>query len=103
MNIKPKTHAIILIIVVLIFFASWFTEKIIFDNYNSHREQFEKDTLKLESMEKAIPCICSSNSYNCDDFSNKVEAQECFEYCGINNDIHWLDEDNDGLACEWLN
>ena len=32
-----------------------------------------------------------------------VEAQKVFEYCGgINNDIHKLDGDNDGLACESL-
>lgn len=48
-------------------------------------------------------CACYANLYNCADFSTQSEAQECFEYCGgISNDIHDLDRDNDGLACETL-
>lgn len=46
---------------------------------------------------------CSSNLYNCADFSSHSEAQEAFEYCGgPGSDIHRLDGDNDGLACESL-
>ena len=46
---------------------------------------------------------CSSNVYNCDDFSTHEEAQLVFEYCGgIGNDIHRLDGDEDGIACESL-
>jgi hypothetical protein len=46
-------------------------------------------------------CVCSENTYNCADFSSKTEAQECFEFCGgISNDVHHLDGDDDGLACE---
>ena len=47
--------------------------------------------------------ICSYNAYNCSDFSTHAEAQEVFEYCGgVNNDIHVLDRDKDGVACESL-
>lgn len=47
--------------------------------------------------------ICSYNAYNCADFSTHAQAQAVFEYCGgVNNDIHWLDGDKDGLACESL-
>jgi len=47
--------------------------------------------------------ICSYNAYNCSDFATHVEAQAVFEYCGgVNNDIHKLDADKDGLACESL-
>jgi hypothetical protein len=47
--------------------------------------------------------ICSYNAYNCSDFSTHAEAQSVFEYCGgINNDIHRLDADKDGIACESL-
>ena len=47
--------------------------------------------------------VCDSNFYNCGDFSTPVEAQEIFEYCGgIDNDIHRLDGDKDGIACESL-
>ena len=47
--------------------------------------------------------FCSYNAYNCPDFSTQAEAQAAFEYCGgISNDIHRLDADNDGVACESL-
>ena len=47
--------------------------------------------------------ICSRNAYNCDDFTTQPEAQRIFESCGgISNDIHRLDGDNDGIACESL-
>lgn len=47
--------------------------------------------------------ICSYNAYNCSDFSTHAEAQSVFEYCGgTSNDIHRLDGDNNGIACESL-
>lgn len=47
--------------------------------------------------------ICSYNAYNCPDFSTHAEAQRAYEACGgISNDIHRLDRDKDGLACESL-
>jgi len=46
-------------------------------------------------------CSCSGNIYNCDDFDTHDEAQACYEYCG-SGDIHQLDRDDDGLACESL-
>ena len=46
---------------------------------------------------------CSSNIYNCTDFSTHTEAQSVYESCGgVANDIHKLDRDNDGVACESL-
>ncbi|MFH1890325.1 MAG: thermonuclease family protein [Candidatus Kuenenbacteria bacterium] len=48
-------------------------------------------------------CECSSNTYNCTDFKTHAEAQALFECCGgTKNDIHRLDSDGDGLACESL-
>jgi very-short-patch-repair endonuclease len=47
---------------------------------------------------------CSANLYNCGNFSTHDEAQELFERC-LNEgqgDIHWLDGDQDGRACESL-
>ena len=47
--------------------------------------------------------ICSYNVYNCSDFATHTEAQGVYEQCGgVNNDIHRLDQDKDGLACESL-
>ncbi len=46
---------------------------------------------------------CSSNVYNCGDFKTHAEAQKVFEACGgVNNDVHKLDRDGDGDACETL-
>jgi len=46
---------------------------------------------------------CSANTYNCTDFSTHAEAQSVYEMCGgVNNDIHGLDQDKDGEACESL-
>ena len=69
-------------------------------------EKFEQKeawrTKPKEKEKKQGVCYCNSNIYNCDDFSTHAKAQACFEYCGgINNDIHWLDGDDDGIACEW--
>ena len=43
---------------------------------------------------------CDSDTYNCGDFSTQAEAQEVFEHC--EEDIHRLDADGNGLACESL-
>ncbi len=46
---------------------------------------------------------CSSNIYNCGDFSTHAEAQAVFDSCGgTSNDVHRLDGDEDGIACESL-
>jgi micrococcal nuclease len=46
---------------------------------------------------------CSSNVYNCGDFTTHAQAQATYEYCGgVDNDIHRLDKDKDGQACESL-
>ena len=61
-------------------------------------EAFEESQPQAE-----IKIVCSYNTYNCSDFSTHREAQEVFEYCGgLRNDIHGLDGDNDGIACEIL-
>ena len=47
---------------------------------------------------------CGSNTYNCTDFSTHAEAQAVYDYCfsQIGKDIHRLDSDGDGQACENL-
>lgn len=47
-------------------------------------------------------CDCSGNIYNCANFAATSEAQTCYDYCVSQGkgDIHSLDADNDGLACE---
>ena len=47
---------------------------------------------------------CSANVYNCSDFSTHDEAQQVFDYCfeQVGFDVHQLDGDDDGIACESL-
>ena len=44
--------------------------------------------------------ICNEDTYNCADFSTQAEAQKIFNGC--DTDIHQLDGDGNGLACEGL-
>jgi len=47
--------------------------------------------------------ICSYNAYNCSDFSTHASAQAVYSYCFKSaGDIHILDGDGDGQACESL-
>jgi len=48
-------------------------------------------------------CDCSGDYYNCADFSTSLQAQTCYDYCVTlgKGDVHRLDADHDGLACEW--
>lgn len=50
------------------------------------------------------PCDCIGDDLDCEDFASQTEAQACFEYCRSMEygDIHRLDSDNDGIACEEL-
>lgn len=47
---------------------------------------------------------CDVDIYNCSDFDTQSEAQAVFDYCVSQNagDIHGLDSNNDGEACEPL-
>lgn len=56
------------------------------------------------SSSSSAVCSCSSNSLNCSNFSTHSQAQSCFNYCigQGRGDIHRLDGDNDGVACESL-
>lgn len=46
---------------------------------------------------------CQKEKLNCDNFVYQEDAQDLFEKCGgLENDVHGLDGDNDGLVCEHL-
>jgi len=71
----------------------------------------ESTVITTESEEISTPFqepaptgyTCSYNAYNCSDFYTHQEAQSVYEMCGgVNNDVHALDRDKDGLACESL-
>ncbi len=48
--------------------------------------------------------ICTHDAYNCSDFNTQAQAQACFNYCWgqVGYDVHNLDADGDGVACESL-
>jgi len=65
--------------------------------------QIVADLLPQENNQDTTSYICSSDYYNCDDFTTQAAAQEVLEFCGgVGNDIHVLDYDHDEVACEWL-
>lgn len=45
---------------------------------------------------------CGFSYYSCSDFATQKDAQEALEFCGLEKDIHKLDIEKDGLACENL-
>ena len=53
---------------------------------------------------EVVVCGCSGDIYNCGDFKKQKEAQACHDYCMSlgHGDIHGLDGDDDGQACEAL-
>lgn len=68
---------------------------------------FSLATPTLEAIQPTLPpqsavCSCSGDTLNCGDFSSHSSAQACFNYCISQGrgDIHRLDGNNDGTACE---
>lgn len=64
-------------------------------------DSMNNDTTQ-DDEEEQVEYICSSDMYNCDDFVPRSDAQGVFDYCmdlGY-GDIHRLDQNNDGVACE---
>lgn len=78
-------------------------------NYISEPENDKKETIpkslynNVEKPSSSSEYICSYNAYNCSDFSTHAEAQRVYRACGgVGNDVHRLDRDKDGSACETL-
>lgn len=72
---------------------------------------FPTDTPLVLSTLNVLPglpnsgvCSCAGDTLNCSDFSTHNSAQACFASCTAQGvgDIHKLDQNNDGLACESL-
>lgn len=63
----------------------------------------ESRVQKTDSGFWVIGDDCSENTYNCDNFEYRDDAQAYFEKCGGGeNDVSKLDGDGDGQACESL-
>ena len=75
----------------------------LFDLLETEVSYGEAESYSQKNDSVTFTCSCSYNTYNCSDFYTQVEAQACFEYCyPVSGDIHWLDDDGDGRACELL-
>jgi len=73
--------------------------------HNNDKEDEAKINSKTEARTEARGVYdCSSNTYNCSDFSRHEDAQNAYGYCmeSAGKDVHDLDRDNDGIACEDL-
>ena len=63
---------------------------------------FVLSTLPIVTSPSTSACSCSSDQYDCKDFASQSAAQACFNACvaaGM-GDIHRLEGDNNGIACE---
>jgi len=63
-----------------------------------------------QASEQIIPklktktvCSCRSDRYNCADFKTRRKARDMYDCCmqKVGYDVHNLDGDFDGVACEW--
>lgn len=58
---------------------------------------------KTDSGRWDIGGACAKDKLNCSSFEYQEDAQELFEECGgLDDDVHGLDGDNDGIVCEAL-
>ena len=70
----------------------------------AHAASFEEDIAETPLF--ALPhqqiCSCEENVYNCPYFESREVAQLCFDYCQstVGSDIHDLDRNDNGIACE---
>ena len=103
---KRETLIIILVLAVLvtIVLAVLIIINLKFDK--GINKEFDSDTQEqIDELfgDQETSDDCASDIYNCDDLTTQQDAQDMFELCGgINNDIHGLDGNNDGVVCESL-
>ena len=91
MNLPTKTlYWILGILIILILIVAGY---LFFSSGNK-----EEAAIKI-----VVGPICDSDTYNCDDFITQEEAQDVFDECFPDfGDIHGLDRDENGVACESL-
>lgn len=67
------------------------------------QEEKVSEPEEMVKSEDSGDIVCSRNTYNCTHFKTKEEAQKVYDQCGgIGNDIHQLDRNKDGAACDSL-
>lgn len=61
--------------------------------------------IPFPTTKKLSTYVCTRDTYNCANFKTQSQAQSVMKYCNTLNkkkDIHRLDADKDGKACEEL-
>ena len=108
-SLKILAIIILLVITILInYFQKEASKK--FDDGNIDAPVIENENISIEFKEipednETRKYICSSDFYNCQDFSTRAEAQKVLEFCRettLKRDIHELDRDNNDIVCETL-
>lgn len=79
---------------------SWYSSSG-YTSYDSEKDPYEY----CYDIYYDVLCGCGFNQYDCKDFLAQADAQECYDLCNCRGkgDVHHLDRDNDGIACEWNN
>jgi hypothetical protein len=94
MNKKDKIWATIIIIIAFFY---------IFNAVVDYKVDKIYEEVGVSNPNSMTDSDCSSNKYNCGDFSTYTQAKAMFDKCGgVSNDIHYLDGDDDGIPCESL-
>lgn len=70
--------------------------------YDIYGLDLDHDGVACESVAEPARHHCEENIYNCTDFASQDEAQQLHDFCwySTNIDVHRLDPDRDGIACE---
>lgn len=69
-----------------------------------HAEESDRKPCPYCFGNQPSPCECLGDNLDCEYFATQADAQSCFEYCKgeTGRDVHGLDADGDGIACESL-
>jgi len=86
----------LIVLIILAIILTGVVLGLIYSALPGHNPQNNQDDNSQEEF------ICDTDSYNCADFTTQQQAQEVFDFCGV-EDIHRLDNDGDGVVCESLN
>ncbi len=97
---KPLIISIIIVVLLILGVLAFFiiTESSNTDNSNDNRDLSGTQPVGSRDFN------CDTDAYKCTDFDTQGAAQEAYDYCkslGF-GDIHRLDSDDDGVACEGL-
>lgn len=73
------------------------------EHYLETGEHYSSKTNSLYFDDDFYDNSCEVDMYECNDFCTQGDAQKVFDECNIYGlDVHNLDSDNDGIACESL-